>query len=66
MSSRKYYVVEIVETVVHQIPVRAKDSDQAERKAEDIWTTKVAPGTDPYFQSSDWDFGRTRKGRVGK
>ncbi|MYX26084.1 hypothetical protein GTY75_05270 [Streptomyces sp. SID8381] len=63
MSSRKPYTVEIVETVVHVIPVRALDREQAERKAEYLFTHE---GGEPYFDRSDWDFGHVTRVEVKK
>lgn len=64
MSSRKKYVVEIVETVVHRIPVRARDEEQAERKAEELFTN--GPKDEPFYFHSDWEFGGTRKVKARK
>ncbi|MFF1450193.1 hypothetical protein ACFVYF_18940 [Streptomyces sp. NPDC058274] len=63
MSSRKKYVVRIEETVVHEIPVRAKDEEQADRKAAEIFANE---GGEPYYFSSDWYITLTRKVKVSK
>ncbi|MFJ8699489.1 DpnD/PcfM family protein [Streptomyces ardesiacus] len=63
MSSRKWYVVTVVETVVHKIPVKAKNEEQADRKAEDLFTNE---GGEPFYSHSDWEITRTRKVKLGK
>ena len=56
MSRRRPYVVEIVETVTYRILVRARDEDQAIRKAEGVWE-----GGDDHYHVSDWESGRVIK-----
>jgi hypothetical protein len=51
-------MVEITETVTYRIPVKAKDRDQAERKAQDIWEND---GANAYYFASDWEVDHVRE-----